>query len=414
MRARWMWRGVYAAACLASSAGSAGADVPVGSAKDWKLAVGAQIRPRLVVDSGRDLQDGDTLEREYVTQRSRLTLSATHDHGHQVYVQIQDVRQWGELSNPQAHAARGLDVHQAYAALALPGDFTLKLGRQELILDDHRLIGNLAWAQRGLTFDGATAQGELGPVTLTALGFVISERDQDPDGAADATASEVSLVGLHGRFAPSAAFSGSALALSRRNEQAEERRHTAGVFAKGAVSGFTYQLDAYMQLGTLADEDISAWLVAGRLGYSLPGAWQPGLMLWYEGLSGDGKATGVFDTLYATNHKFYGEMDFFVNIPAQTAALGLQDLGGRLTIRGAKPVGAYVDVHAFSTFEESAGGETALGTEIDAVIRWDLDPGIWLRAVYGVMLPGDGLGELRGAPDPETEHMLFVTANLAL
>ena len=34
----------------------------------------------------------------------------------------------------------------------------------------------------------------------------------------------------------------------------------------------------------------------------------------------------VFDTLFTTNHKFYGLADLFLNIPLQTDGRGLQDL----------------------------------------------------------------------------------------
>lgn len=393
---------------------SSWAEVPVGSGKDWKLSLGAQLRPRVVMDSGRDLQDGDLVEREYVTQRARLTLKATHDHGHTIVVQLQDVRQWGEANGPADFRAEGLDAHQAYAELALPADISLRLGRQELILDDHRLIGNLGWAQRGFTFDGLTARLKTGKLTLTGLGFVLSETDMDPDGTVAPDRAEVALMGLHGNYAMGKALSASLLAISRRNQLNIEDRHTVGLFAKGATSGVSYQLDAYLQLGKLGDEDISAWLAAARLGYSMSGGWRSGLMLWFEAISGDGKPQGAFDTLYATNHKFYGEMDFFLNIPVHTGLLGLQDIGGRLWIRDLKPVWLYIDAHQLSTMEENAAGDTALGTEVDAVVKWAYGDALTFRAVYGVMLPEDGLGALRGAPDPQTEHMFFLTTNLAL
>lgn len=54
------------------------------------------------------------------------------------------------------------------------------------------------------------------------------------------------------------------------------------------------------------------------------------MTLWYDHLSGDDDPSDgtvrVFDTLFATNHKFYGLADYFLNIPVQTVGRGLQDL----------------------------------------------------------------------------------------
>ncbi|MFN3200145.1 MAG: alginate export family protein [Bradymonadia bacterium] len=403
---------VYCAAVAASLlCTEASAEVPIGGTNGWKVSAGALVRPRLFIDSGRDLVEGDFVEREYVTQRAQLSLSAQHNRGHRVFVQLQDVRQWGEENGPANFRAQGFGAHQAYAEIALPEDFSIRLGRQELVLDDHRLIGNLVWAQRGFSFSGATVRGKAGPVKLTALGFVISEDDVDPDGSADGTQPPAQLLGLHAHYPGGKAFSGSAMFLSRRTGgAADETRHTAGIFAKGSASGLSYQLDAYTQMGTLGEEDISAWLAAARVGYTLDMKYKPGITVWYEAVSGDGEATGAFDTLYATNHKFYGEMDFFLNIPRHTQNLGLVDVGGRLMLRAAKPWWLYVDVHNFSTMEENPNGDTALGTEINAALKWIVAPGLMMRTVYGIMLPEDGL---RGAQDPDTEHMLFVTTSLS-
>ena len=38
------------------------------------------------------------------------------------------------------------------------------------------------------------------------------------------------------------------------------------------------------------------------------------------------KKYNVFNTLYATNHKYYGFMDYFIDIPRHTYGLGLIDI----------------------------------------------------------------------------------------
>ena len=79
---------------------------------------------------------------------------------------------------------------------------------------------------------------------------------------------------------------------------------------------------------------MSAPLGALKQGYTVDGASRsPGVSVGVEYLSGDDDPTDgtykVFDTLYATNHKFYGFMDYFLNIPVHTFGLGLRDVHAR-------------------------------------------------------------------------------------
>ena len=79
--------------------------------------------------------------------------------------------------------------------------------------------------------------------------------------------------------------------------------------------------------------------------------------LWYDYLSGDDDLgddeTKVFDTLFATNHKFYGYADFFLNIPAHTAGRGLRDMALKLkrTLRPGLSLG--LDVHTFRLAQDT-------------------------------------------------------------
>ncbi|MCA9540893.1 MAG: hypothetical protein KC620_18460, partial [Myxococcales bacterium] len=83
----------------------------IGLSDDWSLAVDAQIRPRLIVDSGRDFIDDKLIQREYVTQRSRLGVTLNKADGPSLTVRVQDVRIWGEEANTLDFSASGLDLH---------------------------------------------------------------------------------------------------------------------------------------------------------------------------------------------------------------------------------------------------------------------------------------------------------------
>src|SRR5687767_1678859 len=103
----------------------------------------------------------------FTSQRSRLTFNYKAG---RVILQssLQDVRVWGQDASTISNAdGNKLGVHEAWAEIILankndstfrfhPVDyFALKLGRQELMYDDSRLLGNLDWLQQARRHDAA-------------------------------------------------------------------------------------------------------------------------------------------------------------------------------------------------------------------------------------------------------------------
>ena len=82
------------------------------------------------------------------------------------------------------------------------------------------------------------------------------------------------------------------------------------------------------QTGERTGQDVSAFLLGARAGRGFADG-RAGVTLWLDYLSGTEPGSdevGVFETLFATNHKFYGFMDRFLAIPAHTRGGGLVDL----------------------------------------------------------------------------------------
>ena len=64
----------------------------------------------------------------------------------QLYVSLQQVNIWGQAPQVQViDRTGGLSIFEAYAALPLGGGFDLKLGRQQIVLDEDRIFGSLDW-----------------------------------------------------------------------------------------------------------------------------------------------------------------------------------------------------------------------------------------------------------------------------
>jgi Alginate export len=103
----------------------------------------------------------------FTSQRSRLTFNYKANH---VILQtsLQDIRVWGQDASTISNAdGNKLGVHEAWAEIILANKkdtsfkksaveyFAVKLGRQELVYDDVRLLGNLDWLQQARRHDAA-------------------------------------------------------------------------------------------------------------------------------------------------------------------------------------------------------------------------------------------------------------------
>lgn len=322
-----------------------------------------------------------------VLSRLRVGLNASLYEWIDVYAQIQDARAWGsELNTLTDASADALDLHQGYVDLGSGPGFTARLGRQEVKLGDERLVGAVDWTNTGRSFDGARILGEAGGFSWTAFWMTIVERDSllvvglDPQ----LNQGENDDGWLIGGFASrkfgdvNAEFT----ALFDRDAVTDES-YTANLRLHGRTGIVLYEMAGAYQFGP----DRSAWFASARAGVAIGSAT---VAAQVDYLSGDDEAddgeTNAFRTLYATNHKFYGYMDYFLAPALQLDAAGLVDgmLRGSWNVSGDKSL--RIDAHRFSTAEER-GGSRALGTEIDLVGVWSPANPANVQAGFGVFVP---------------------------
>lgn len=385
----------------------------------WVITPSGQLRDRLVLDSGRDFLDRTgPAHRRYVTQRARMGVQGQHDSGLTVKVVAQDVRIWGEESDPTAFVAKGLDFYEAYAGIPITKDLSVTLGRQGLSWDNERLMGKLDWAQRARAFDALRLDYQYDSLQVQAFAAHLGNdsAQAEADGhAADAPGTERVLGGAHLAWQVATDWKLAAVYLYRSSEALQEDRHTAGAFMSGkAVDGAVAVMgEAYGQFGDIANRPISAWMGALRFTFKAPVVAGPGVTLFGEALSGDRTKQGAFDTLYGTNHKFYGEMDLFLDIPKHTALHGLVDAGAGVFASPTAWLTTSVDYHLLRTLREHiASANSELGHEVDVKATAVVHKNLSVQAVYGLFLPGGALRGIRGlVASPATEQMLFVTVD---
>lgn len=373
-----------------------------------RFSIDGQVRVRSVSHSGLDFKGGT--EYEVFTQRTRLGLRADIEETFSIYVQLQDVRTWGEeMDTLKDYSGDSFDFHQAYAQVNLPLEFTLRSGRQEIFLENHRLVGNVAWTDQARSFDGFRLLRTDQDLDFNAFFTKIVE----PDSPLVGSSLESEFYGAHVNWHSLEWVSLGGYYLVQDNSNIKLTRNTYGAIAKVKAAGLRAHGEYYLQEGEFAKLDISASLASVGVGWEFDFAGKPGIYLYGDWLSGDDNPTDrdfeVFDTLFATNHKFYGFMDLFITIPAHTGGLGIVDqvvrvygnVGDRIKLSG--------DYHWMSLSEEDVKGDTELGQELDLTLKATVAKGLSIQAGYSYFDPDDSMENMKG--DDVSEHWSYLMAS---
>ncbi len=307
------------------------------TAQQGPLLISGQVRHRTEWN-GKDFSDSTKVGGSSLL-RTRLNLAFRTAASDLAFIQVQDSRVYGTETNTLSDGtADAIDLHQAYLQLnnLLNQPLGLRLGRMELAYGNQRVIGAVGWHNVGRSFDGALVSFTWKDIRLDAFSAKEVEK-QNPDNVDDKDFrglwldSKWQIPGLVNQSTLDAYFLN-----QYQNNGTVLNRSTTGIFSKGSygfVGGITLtqEIDFALQLGTQQDTvSINASLIGVRVGLALSKApFKPSIGFGFDKVSGDDTSTTnyeAFNTLYATNHKFYGFMDYFLNIPVHAQGAGLQDI----------------------------------------------------------------------------------------
>ena len=188
---------------------------------------------------------------------------------------------------------------------------------------------------------------------------------------------------------------------------------TVGGRWAGEPGGNQLRFEGSAQLGERGGQDVVAFMIGVRAGRKFG---RTGLTLWYDLLSGDDDPGDgelkVFDTLFGTNHKFYGLMDKFLNIPVQTGGRGLHDIAVKLNHTVSPELRVNAALHSFQAARGQGLSGSNLGTELDLAGAWAYAPGTTISGGLGLFEPGDGFTGI-GRP-ADTEVWVYLMLNVVM
>jgi hypothetical protein len=328
------------------------------------------------------------------------------------FVQVQDARTFGS-ENPAAGQgtldgrAPALDLHQAYFAVSNLFDtpFGIRIGRQELAYGNQRLIGNVAWSNFGRAFDAGVASYR--GTRLQADAFAARLVDDRTVNASQ------NIFGLYGTWKIRTSSldifalldnNTASIAAGPAAGRAALERYTAGVRWFGTTARFDYELEGAYQSGHQANGDEERALIEAYLLHAAASVRTGPVRLGalYTILSGDGDPddgrSEAFNTLFATNHKFYGYLDLFpFNAAMRPGGLHNASLQGSIQVTGALNVA--LDLHHFALAEPlSPDGGKALGQEADLTVNFRYNQHFGIVGGASVFFASDTAEAVLGKP----------------
>ena len=205
--------------------------------------------------------------------------------------------------------------------MKLTDQFTVRGGRQELLLGAQRLISPLDWANTRRTFDGVrgTFKGE--EWTIDGFWTQPVNRSRATGGTLewDNTNDDLHFYGVYGtNMAAIGKANLDLYYIGFDNDNSGFSYHTLGNRFWGTTeSAWNYELEGGVQFGENIDgSDHGAGFVTGGLGRAINvcEAWSPIVWFWYDWASGGedfNPGEDGFHHLFPLAHKYNGFMDLF-------------------------------------------------------------------------------------------------------
>jgi hypothetical protein len=397
-----------------------------------QLDVNAVLRPRTEYRHGyKTLVSGTDDPAFFTSQRTRLNV-AWGAKKIRIMVSFQDIRTWGNTS--QLSMADGLtSLYQGWAEADLGEKIQLRVGRQELIYNDHRIFGNVGWAQQGRSHDLALLKIDPGSLRLH-VGFAYNQDTEQLTGNIYTVPNNYKTMQFLWAGTSLSGVELSALFLNNGiqylnpgdSSYATVYSQTAGLHGDYAASGLKLSGSAYYQFGKDGmNRDLGAYQLALRASYAFADRkWVPSFGL--EILSGTDQSVMVipgnttnrsFTPFYGTNHKFNGHMDYFY-VGNHVNSVGLADIYTGLSFNPGK-FNWNLMVHRFSSQAEILDPADpgsilpkSLGTELDFYMGYKYSDLLTINAGYSQMFATASMEALKGGDRSVTQNWTWVMISI--
>jgi hypothetical protein len=343
------------------------------------VKVDGEIRPRAELRNGYKKLPGTDADAAFaISQRTRFN-AFYGSKLFKAYVSMQDVRVWGDVNQLDKGDYNRFAIHQAWGEFFFNENFSFKVGRQELVYDDSRILGNVGWAQQARAHDLGLFKYEKENFKVH-LGLAFNQKSEVLAGTGyyayengDGTYSfnknykAMQFLWLHAKIG-SAGLSflflnnGMESATYTYNELGEvDKVEFNTLYSQTIGARFTPKLGpvklaaaAYYQMGKVTADTNSLSAIYFALAGTFKSSDKMSVTGGFEYLSGTSLKDKTenpdqfksFTPLYGTNHKFNGHMDYFY-VGNHGNNVGLVDVYAKVSVKFTKKLSLFVAPHYF-------------------------------------------------------------------
>jgi hypothetical protein len=319
-------------------------------------------------------QDGFAYDATASTLRTRLNFRTDSWHGFGLFAEYDYVMELGwtdfnagggntpdRSQYPVVADPEGADLNQAYIQWKNDKGTLVRGGRERIIYDNARFVGNVGWRQNEQTYDGVYFQQEIGGFDLQGAWVGQVNRIFGSDVPAGRHENNTWLLNGSKTFDGIGKLVGYYYDIDNKDAAASSTETFGARFAgqnKGESITFSYTIE-YATQSDAHNNPVGYNAKYRRLDFGI-GTARFSPYLGYESLGGDSSRPGaMFRTPLATLHAFNGWADKFLATPAA----GLDDLF--VGVKGKLGMASWNVVYHDFTAE---AGDAKYGTEIDASI----------------------------------------------
>ncbi|GAA4821649.1 alginate export family protein [Algivirga pacifica] len=401
------------------------------------LKVSGQLKHRFEHRHGfktlRPVDDHMDVAANFFVQRSRLNLFYGNQLKHiSVGVSVQDVRTWGATKQLSVGDANNLGIHEAWTEINFNEHLFMKLGRQELVYDNSRILGNMDWTEQGRSHDLALFKYENLFKLHAGLAYNVGEESlYKTPFEVSGNYKEMQFLWFNKQWEH---LNWSILLLNNGIEYVEEEEeglshHTPseletiysqllGTYIEYHKNHLSINTSAYYQGGTNCEnQNLRAYNILCEVRYKIDNGLS--LLAGTELLSGtDMDATDnvcrAFNPLYGSNHHFNGYMDYFY-VENHENSVGLADHYIGIS-HHYHHWDTSVETHLFNAMgnivTEDGQYHPQLGTEIDISTAYHLSDEVAIKAGYSVMAATESMEVLKGGDAEKFNNWAWVMVKI--
>ncbi|MCF6224628.1 MAG: alginate export family protein [Flavobacteriaceae bacterium] len=392
-----------------------------------QFKVSGEIRPRFEGRNGFGTLISPGQEASYfISQRSRISFDYS-EQKYRVFFSIQNVRVWGDVATMARSDKNGVIFHEAWAEYNFTEKFSVKLGRQEIIYDDHRIFGNVEWAQQARSHDAIILKFKPNEKSRLDLGLAMNANNESnfKEDYAVSQYKNLQYAWYHTNLIEglnlSALFLNNGLTYNKFIDAQNSDQEIA--YSQTIGARLTYKLNrwnadaaTYLQTGNspnnLKDdkENLSALYLTANAKFNITNHFTIGAGVEYLSGNDEGNNNGTnnaFNPFYGTNHKFNGWMDYFY-VGNHNGSVGLIDINVPI-IYTINKFSATLVPHFFSADgnilnTDGTIADAYLSTEIDLKLSYKIHKNINLNLGYSQMFATESMELIKGGNKDATNN----------